>query len=200
MRERFLAFVTEQFPFATAAALKAFDSVAKREPTTRKAIDDARKPFAKALRDEIDWPSGGEKIETTPGVSVKARRAQGLDDLVDACDGFFAREAITASLTNDEKLEMLRGMLLTRALDTRLKTFFTGSEVQHEGKPFQGKGFRSLGQEAIYASAIRLRRGDRYRGSDGTWQGDVIGPIIRDVGAALAMRNEPATLRMVLNG
>ena len=29
--------------------------------------------------------------------------------------------------------------------------------------------------------------------------GDVIGPIIRDVGAALAMRPEPATIRMVLN-
>ena len=199
-RDRFLAFVTEQFPFATAAALKAFDLVATRGLNSAKAIDDLRPRLTKALRAAVVWPSGGDKLETTPGVSVKQRRAQGIDNLVDACDGFFAREAIVASLTNDERLEMLRGMLLTRALDTRLKTFFTGSEVQHEGKPFQGKGFRSLGQEAIYASALRLRRGTKYRGKDGTWNGDVIGPIIRDVGAALAMRNAPETLRMVLNG
>jgi len=200
LRDRFTAFVTEQFLFATAATLKAFDAAAKGGLKSAKAINDARKPLAKALRAGIAFPAGGEKIETTPGVNVKARRARGLDDLVGACDGFLAREAIAASLTDDEKIEMLRGMVLTRALDTRLKTLFTGSEVRHDGTPFQGKGFRSLGQEAIYASALRLRRGEKFRGDDGAWEGDVIGPIIRDVGAALAMRNEPATLRMVLNG
>ena len=91
-------------------------------------------------------------------------------------------------------------MILTRAVDNRLKAFFNGSEVRHDGVPFQGKGFRSLGQEAIYAAAIRLKRGAAFRGADGSWQGDVVAPIIRDVGAALAMRPEPATVRMVLNG
>src|SRR5207302_1074422 len=38
-----------------------------------------------------------------------------------------------------------------------------------------------------------------YRGSDGRWHGDVIGPIIRDAGAALAMRPDSATVRMILN-
>ena len=54
-------------------------------------------------------------------------------------------------------------MVLTRATDNRLKTFFTSGEVRYGDAPFQGKGFRSLGQEAIYAAAIRLRRGDAYR-------------------------------------
>jgi 2-oxoisovalerate dehydrogenase E1 component len=58
--------------------------------------------------------------------------------------------------------------------------------VRYKDTTFQGKGFRSLGQEAIYASAIRLRRGDAYRTPDG-WRGDVISPIIRDLGAELAM-------------
>src|SRR4029077_187573 len=31
------------------------------------------------------------------------------------------------------------------------------------------------------------------------WTGDVIGPMIRDLGAVFAMRPEPATVRMVLN-
>src|SRR5262249_44482350 len=57
----------------------------------------------------------------------------------------------------------------------------------------------SLGQEAIYAAGIRLRRGSRYRSPDGRWHGDVIGPVIRDLGVTLAMRPGPETVRMVLN-
>ena len=118
---------------------------------------------------------------------------------MDACDGFLRRVAIEASLTPDERREILRGMLLTRATDNRLKAFFGGSEVRYGSTPFQGKGFRSLGQEAIYAAGIRLRRGSEYHRPDGRWTGDVIGPVIRDLGVALAMRPEAATVRMVLN-
>jgi 2-oxoisovalerate dehydrogenase E1 component len=89
-------------------------------------------------------------------------------------------------------------MILTRATDNRLKTFFTSGEVRFGDAPFQGKGFRSLGQEAIYAAAIRLRRGTRYRTGEG-WDGDVVAPLIRDLGAALAMRPSPETVRMVLS-
>src|ERR1051326_6869028 len=55
---------------------------------------------------------------------------------------------------------------------------------------FQGKGFRSLGQEAIYAACTRLRKGER---------GDVISPMIRALGAVITMHNAPETIRMVLN-
>ena len=79
-------------------------------------------------------------------------------------------------------------MMLTRATDNRLKAFFTGGEVRYGDAAFQGKGFRSLGQEAIYAAGIRLRRGDAFRASDGAWRGDVVAPLIRDLGVALAMR------------
>ena len=50
-------------------------------------------------------------------------------------------------------------MVLTRAVDNRLKQLFASGEVSYEGVPFQGKGFRSLGQEAIYAAALRLSVG-----------------------------------------
>ena len=73
------------------------------------------------------------------------------------------RAALAASLTADERREILRGMVLTRATDNRLKTFFTSGEVRYGDTTFQGKGFRSLGQEAIYAAVIRLRRGETYR-------------------------------------
>ena len=106
---------------------------------------------------------------------------------------------IAASLTADERRETLRGMILTRAVDNRLKAFFVSGEVRYRDTAFQGKGFRSLGQEAIYAAGIRLRRGARWRADDGSWRGDVVGPIIRDLGVALAMKPEPSTVRMVLN-
>ncbi|MGE5836128.1 MAG: thiamine pyrophosphate-dependent enzyme, partial [Acidobacteriota bacterium] len=206
MRDRFLAFVVEQNPFAVDPAAEAFDRVAgARALTSEKEIEALRSRLAEALRKRPpksffeNRKMTSEVISSTPGVTIFDRVAQGVDALVDACDGFLRREAIAAGLTNDERLEILRGMLLTRALDTRLKQFFSGSEVQYEGTPFQGKGFRSLGQEAIYAAVIRLRRGKAWRNDDGTWRGDVIGPIIRDVGAAVGMRPEPATIRMVLN-
>src|SRR6185369_4537560 len=92
-----------------------------------------------------------------------------------------------------------RGMILTRAVDNRLKTFFTSGEVRHGSGSFQGKGFRSLGQEAIYAAAIRLRRGSAFRSESGEWTGDVVAPVIRDLGVALAMRPDAEMVRTVLS-
>ena len=207
MRERFLAFVAEQQPFALELTAGAFDQVVKTPPVSEKAVEELRAPLAEAIRAAalressvfLNTTATVADVETTPGVKMRDRLTRAVDALVDACDGFLRREAIALSLTKAERIEILRGMLLTRAVDTRLKQFFAGSEVQYEGTPFQGKGFRSLGQEAIYAAVIRFRRGAEWRGKDGAWTGDVIGPIIRDVGAALAMRPEPATIRMILN-
>src|SRR5581483_6836849 len=136
--------------------------------------------------------------DPTPRVTVTDRIVSARIELLQGCDGFLRRAALQASLTRDERIEILRGMLLTRATDNRLKTFFTSGEIKYGSAGFQGKGFRSLGQEAIYAAAIRLRRGAAYRVGD-RWTGDVIGPVIRDLGATLAMRPQPETVRMVLN-
>ena len=139
-----------------------------------------------------------ERVDTTPGVDAAARFQLAIDELLDACDGFLRRAAIRASLTADERREILRGMVLTRATDTRLKTLFTGGEVRYGESAFQGKGFRSLGQEAIYAAGIRLRRGEAFR-SGNDWQGDVVAPLIRDLGVTLAMRPDAETVRLVLS-
>ena len=153
LASRFGAFVAERYPFALAEAMDAFDAAAgdaallRRELTTRLRA----RPVPPGL------------AETTPRVSAEARIGQAHADLIDACDGFLRRAAIEASLTAAERREILRGMLLTRATDNRLKTFFTGGDVKYGSTAFQGKGFRSLGQEAIYAAAIRLRRGAAFR-------------------------------------
>src|SRR5260221_641658 len=101
-------------------------------------------------------PEPRAELPRQPGNRQLGNLQQAVVEVVAACDGFLRREAIAASLTPDEKREMLRGVILTRATDNRLKQFFTGGEVRYGNASFQGKGFRSLGQEAIYASAIRL--------------------------------------------
>ncbi len=173
VRERFAEFLAERHPFALKPALAAFDHDADIEQALRHALTT---PIALG--------------ETTPGVPASVRMEHAIDEVIESCNGFFRREQIAASLTPDEKMEMLRGMILTRAVDNRLKQFFTGGEVRWGNTSFQGKGFRSLGQEAIYAAPMRLRRGENC---------DVISPMIRDLGAALCMHNTPETVRMVMS-
>jgi 2-oxoisovalerate dehydrogenase E1 component len=201
--QRFAAFVAERHPFALAPAMEAFTIVCRRDRVRDPgrdsgAIDTLRQPFSRELARVLAGAPPDGLPETTPGISVEERLVLATNELAQACDGFLRREAITASLTKDERIEILRGMVLTRATDNRLKTFFSGSEVRYKDVPFQGKGFRSLGQEAIYGAPLRLKRGPEFRGSDGTWRGDVVAPLIRDLGAALAMRPEGDTVRMVL--
>jgi len=199
---RFSAFVAERHPESLERVLDVFASVRPVSAGTDTAgtLDALRKPLRAALERALPRRAPAGVPETTPGVTAHERVRRASADVVDACDGFLRRESIRASLTPDERREILRGMVLTRATDNRLKALFTGSEVRHGTTAFQGKGFRSLGQEAIYAAAVRLRRGSAYRDADGTWKGDVVAPIIRDAGVAIAMRPEPATIRMILNG
>jgi 2-oxoisovalerate dehydrogenase E1 component len=196
---RAVAFVTERFPFALPLVQRALESAAIPEPGDPADVERSATAFHAALEAELARVRASGGADTTPGVTAEQRLAAARTELLAACDGFFSREAIARSLTPDERREILRGMVLTRAIDNRLKQFFITGEVGYKGTPFQGKGFRSLGQEAIYAAAIRLRRGSAYRALERGWQGDVVGPIIRDAGVALAMRPEPATVRMILN-
>jgi 2-oxoisovalerate dehydrogenase E1 component len=194
---RLAAFVLERYPFALPLVQTALEGVrvGDRDQAAIETLRvQLRRNLSRALEADVaDLP------DTTPGVTGRERLAAARDELVEACDGFLQREAIAASLTADERLEILRGMILTRAVDNRLKQFFSSGEIKYGNAGFQGEGFRSLGQEAIYAAGIRLRRGDAYRDRERGWQGDVVGPIIRDLGVALAMRPEPETVRMVLN-
>ena len=90
-----------------------------------------------------------------------------------------------ADMLPESKIEILKRMVLARAVDNELKRLFLSSEVDFEGKPYQGKGFRSLGQEAICAAAWALKHGREYRKS-GDYSGDVIAPLIRDLALVLA--------------
>jgi 2-oxoisovalerate dehydrogenase E1 component len=194
LASRFAAFVAERHPESLDRAVKAFASAFAKA----KSLEAMRKPLAAALKKGLPLTAPRGTSETTPGVGAPERMRQAQAAIVDACDGFLRREAIRAALTAEERREMLRGMILTRAIDNRLKAFFTGGEVRYGSGTFQGKGFRSLGQEAIYASAIRLRRGSAFRRDDGSWAGDIVAPMIRDAGAVVAMLSTSA-IRLILN-
>ena len=200
LADRLMSFVVERFPFALPAVRIALQSCnVGKDATDQHSIERLRPILCQELSKRLGEIAASDLPETTPGVTAAARLQAARDELVEACDGFLTREAIAASLTDDERREILRGMILTRAVDNRLKQFFLSGEIKYQDVPFQGKGFRSLGQEAIYAAAIRLKRGPQRSDSARGWQGDIVGPIIRDLGVALAMRPEPATVRMVLN-
>jgi 2-oxoisovalerate dehydrogenase E1 component len=182
---RLAAFVVERFPFA----VEAVQRVLARAP----------RDFRGALERELRAVDVADLPEATPGVSADERWNIAVRELLAACDGFAARDAIAASITAEEKLEIMRGMVLMRALDNRLKQFYLQSEIKYGNTSVQGKGFRSFGQEAIYAAGIRLRRGAAYRDHEGGWQGDIICPLIRDNALVLAMHNDGSTIRMILN-
>ena len=95
MRERFLAFVAEQFPFALDLAAAAFAEAVKAAPASEKEIDALRAPIADALRSAglresslfLDATASMRDVETTPGVRVGDRLTRAVEALVDACDG-----------------------------------------------------------------------------------------------------------------
>ncbi|MBM4282242.1 MAG: hypothetical protein FJ137_16300 [Deltaproteobacteria bacterium] len=192
---RFLAYILESHPFAWGAARKAWAQcgVETRDPEALAALGAT---VARAVVEELPTPDR-DLPETQPFVDGGTRYSQEAALLAHDIDGFFAREALAAGITDDEKRWMLRGIILTRAVDNKMKQLFLSSEMTYGDRGFQGKGFRSLGQEAIYAAALRLRRGRAFAAADdgtpgSSWRGDVVGPLIRDLGVTLAFVDDVA--------
>jgi 2-oxoisovalerate dehydrogenase E1 component len=183
----FQSFVVEQFPFLSEIALEVWRD-AGDEPADAEACLALRTQICDGFAKRIKSVHMGE-LETLPFVDAKTRHDFEKNRLHQALSGFFERHAIRLALSPSEKRWMLEGMILTRAVDNCLKRLFISGEIQYQGKGFQGKGFRSLGQEAVYAAALKLKRGDQFS-RQGKWQGDVIAPLIRDLGILLAFTED----------
>ena len=103
------------------------------------------------------------------------------------------RIAHAATVTIDQRFEWQRWMTRTRFLDEQLKDIFTTGMPTPDGGKFGGKGFRSTWQEGIVACATALNLAkDLPSGSQHT--GDVVAPMIRDIGLAMAMGQTPTDL------
>jgi len=136
------------------------------------SVDDLRKAVKRISADATPlWP----------GVTAADAAGWTRDLLLEQIEGFLRRQELRASLTKEERRVMHRGMLLTREVDALLKRWFVERKMvwtapDGTAHPSPQKGFRSWGQEAIVGVATRLRRGPG---------GDVVGPLIRDLGVAL---------------
>ncbi|MDP6099152.1 MAG: thiamine pyrophosphate-dependent enzyme [Candidatus Thalassarchaeaceae archaeon] len=103
------------------------------------------------------------------------------------------RIAHQQSVTVEQRMKWQRWMTRTRNLDENLKILFMDGLETPDGGKFGGKGFRSTWQEGIVACASALNRaidlpvGMRH-------SGDVVAPMIRDVGLALAMGQTPTEI------
>jgi len=141
---------------------------------------EARSRTGQEFADELLYP------DLTHQKAVSKSRAE----LEETVRGFFDRRRVKASITPHEKRLMLRVMLLTRELDSRLKLAFDRKEIKWGRFPSPQKGFRSTGQEAIVGAALRLRRYPEF-GQGETYRGDFISPLIRDLGALLMFMPDP---------
>ena len=126
----------------------AFERVAPRSESAE-GLRDASASIQKWLEAALQQDNRGSGLETTPFVSGRTRYARALDTLFDDLRGFFEREAFRAALSDEQRRTILEGMLLTRATDNRMKQMFLSGELKYNDMGFQGKGFRSLGQEVF---------------------------------------------------
>ena len=98
------------------------------------------------------------------------------------------------SVTVEHRLEWQRNMTRTRMMDEALKEIFTDGIETPDGSKFGGKGFRSTWQEAVVAVATALdtdRDADASAKPGSGYGGDLVAPMIRDVGLSLAMGDTP---------
>lgn len=94
------------------------------------------------------------------------------------------------SITIEDRLQWQRWMIRTRLVDEQLKDLFTSGLPTPDGGTFGGKGFRSTWQEGVAACATAMNRAVDLPESERE-NADVVAPMIRDMGLALAMGQTP---------
>src|SRR5437773_904678 len=111
LASRFGAFVAERHPFALGDALDAFETaIGGRDPRDEAGIEALRPALRRELTRRLEARPLPEGLpDTTPRTGAAVRLNHAYAELVDACDGFLRRAAIEASLSRDERLEILRG-------------------------------------------------------------------------------------------
>jgi len=150
--------------------------------------------FSQRMIDAIDRGLGArmqvadldEEAEVIPRrdytLHLSRRKARFLIDMR-LC---FRRLAHYMSIDTEQRMYWQRMMQRTRCLDEVLKDLFMNGLPTPDGGIFGGKGFRSTWQEGVVAIASALeRRPDNPKGAE--YDGDMVAPMIRDVGLGLAM-------------
>jgi len=133
---------------------------------------------------------GIEEVEIIPrrrGSSHLGRRIIRLIVDLRIC---LRRFAFYHSVTLEQRKTWQRWMTRTRIVDEHLKELFTDGLETPDGGRFTGKGFRSTWQEGVVACASAMTRAVDIPESEAD-SADVIAPMIRDTGLAMAMGQTP---------
>src|SRR6185369_6969137 len=85
---RLAAFVLERFPFALAAVQRALEAAPADRP------DSARGNLRTEIQRQLRGVAIADLPDTTPGVVAEERWNAAVTELLDAVDGFIARETI----------------------------------------------------------------------------------------------------------
>ena len=150
-------------------------------------VDAFQKGFAAQNEHKIKPIMGDEVM---PRRSINEHLERRMKHIIIDIRLCFRRLAHYMSTSMENRMEWQRMMTRTRAMDAHLKdVFFSGMETP-DGSRFGGKGFRSTWQEGVVAIATALKRSDepnKEHTPGNGYDGDLVAPMIRDVGLALAM-------------
>ncbi len=198
-RRELLLFVTQQHDARIPIVAEIWDHVIGNEtkqfegPSWEKFCKRFLSALEKAIISQLDAKMENElNSEVIPRRSVKkyvSRR--NIHFLIDI-RLMLRRLAYYMSVTIEQRLEWQRNMTRTRYMDEALKQIFTEGLETPDGGRFGGKGFRSTWQEGVVAVATALHRDlDSDKEASDDYQGDLVAPMIRDVGLSLAMGDTP---------
>ena len=192
VRSELLRFLAERHDGHLIAAASCWDGMNVPGSFDGKSFHEFSREYVKelegTLQDRLLNPSLSSVHSTeviprrTAEIHLERRTARLLTD-VSLC---LRRIAHHSSITIEQRMEWQRMMTRTRAVDEHLKDLFTKGIETPDGGSFGGKGFRSTWQEGIVACAGAMRRAVDVS-PDERHRADVVAPMIRDVGLALAM-------------
>ncbi len=128
-----------------------------------------------------------EIIPRRSGGAYLSRRAVRFLIDVSLC---LRRIAYYASISLDLREQWQRWMTRTRLVDEQLKELFASGLPTPDGGSFGGKGFRSTWQEGIVSCASSMSRSVDLP-SEERHRADIVAPMIRDMGLAIAMGQTP---------
>ena len=200
-RSEVLSFVAQRHDAHLFLVANVWDHMVDGEPETfegpswntfaRRFVD----ALERGLKKQMESTLGGElEREVIPRrsmeVMLERRRAHFLVDM----RLMLRRLAYYMAVSVQQRLEWQRLMTRTRCLDAALKDIFTEGVETPDGGRFGGKGFRSTWQEGVVAVATALNRqpdAPRDARPGKGYDGDLVAPMIRDVGLGLAMGDTP---------
>ncbi len=200
-RSEMLAFVAQRHDAHLFLVANVWDHMIEAEPETfegpswstfsARFIDALERGLKKQMETTL-----GEQLEReviprrSMGLMLERRRAHFLVDM----RLMMRRLAHYMAITVSYRMEWQRLMTRTRCLDTSLKEIFTEGIETPDGGRFGGKGFRSTWQEGVVAVATALNRqpdSPRDARPGEGYDGDLVAPMIRDIGLGLAMGDTP---------